>query len=94
MLLVYKKDGIFKMCRDYRDLNKINLKIRFPIPMIEGPFDKLQGAIYFSRIDLKSGYHQIQMVPLNIHETILRTMFGLLKYLVMPFGLTNAPRES
>ena len=91
ILLVHKKDGTYRMCVDYRALNKITIKNRFLVPQIEDLFDKLQGSIYFSRIDLKSGYHHIRIVSEDIHTTVFCTMFGLYEYLVMPFGLTNAP---
>ena len=61
------------------------------MPIIEDIFDKFQGSMYFGRIDLKSGYHQIRIVPKDIHKIAFRTEFGLYEYLVMPFGLTNAP---
>ncbi|MCO5573729.1 hypothetical protein L7F22_027503 [Adiantum nelumboides] len=91
VLLVHKKDGTYCMCVDYIALNKITIKNRFHVPRIEDLFDKLQGSTYFSRIDLKSGYHQITIVNEDFLKTAFRTTFGLNEYLVMPFGLTNAP---
>ena len=78
------------MCVDYRALNKITKKKGFLVPRIEYLFDKLQGSIYFSRIDIKRGYPWIQIVPKDIHKTTFGTKFGLYEYLVMPLGLTNA----
>ena len=91
VLLVQKKDGSYRMCIDYLALNKNTIKNRFPVPRIEDIFDRLQGSSYFSRIYLKSGYHQIQIVPEDIHKMAFQTQFGLYEYVVIPFGLTNAP---
>ena len=85
-----KKDG-FHMCVDYRVLNKMTIKNRFPIPRIDDVLGQLNGASVFSRIALKSGYHRIRIQPQDVPKIAFRTTFGLYEYLVMPFGLTNAP---
>ena len=90
VLLVQKKDGSYRMCVDYHALNKNTIKNRFLVPQIEDIFDKLQGSTYYSRIDHKSGYHQIRIVPKDIHKTAFRTQLRLYEYLVMNFGLPNA----
>ena len=75
VLLVQKKDGSFRMCVDYRALNKSTIKNKFPVPRIEDIFDKLQGSSYYSRIDLKSGYHQIRIVPGSFQKIFIKQLF-------------------
>jgi hypothetical protein len=88
---VKKKDGTLRMCVDYRPLNAVTIKNKYPLPRIDTFFYQLAGARVFLKIDLCSGYHQIKIRPQDIPKTAFSTRYGLYEYLVISFGLTNAP---
>jgi hypothetical protein len=88
---VEKKDGTKRMCIDYRALNEVTVKNKYPLPRIEDLFDQLRGASVFSKIDLRSGYHQLRIRPFDIPKTTFIAKYGLYEFMVMSFGLTSAP---
>ena len=90
-IFVKKKDDTLRMCVDYRPLNAETIKNKYHLPHIDTLFDQLVGAKVFSKIDLRSGYHQIKIRPQDIPKIAFSTRYGLYEYLVMSFGLTNAP---
>ncbi|GKC17588.1 putative reverse transcriptase domain-containing protein [Tanacetum coccineum] len=91
VLFLKKKDGSFRMCIDYQELNKLTVKNRYPLPRIDDLFDQLQGSSVYSQVELRSGYHQLRVREGDIPKTAFRTRYGHYEFQVMPFGLTNVP---
>ena len=92
VLFVKKKDRSLRMCINYRQLNKVTIKNKYPLSQINDLFDKLQGANYFSKIDLRSGYHKLRVRGEDIPKMVFHTRYGHYEFIVMSIGLTNAPK--
>jgi len=88
---VKKKDRSSRLCVDYRQLNKLTIKNKYPLPRIDDLLNQLKGTVVFSKIDLRSGYHQILVRPEDVQKTTFRSRYDHYEYVVMPFGVTNAP---
>jgi hypothetical protein len=91
ILFVKKKDGTLRLCIDFRQLNKVNIRNKYPLPRIDDLFDQLKDVGIFSNIDLGSGYHQVRIGDDDIYKTAFRTSYGHYEFTMVPFGLSNAP---
>ena len=91
MLFMKKKDDSLRMCIDYRLLNSVTVKNKYPLPRIDDLFDQLRGTCVFSKIELRSGYHQLRIKEQDVVKTTFRSRYRHYEFMVMPFGLTNAP---
>ena len=91
VLFEKKKDKTLRLCIDYRQLNRVTIKNRYPLPKIDDLFDQLRGARVYSKIDLRTGYHQLRVMEIDIPNTVFRMRYGHFEFTVMPFGLTNVP---
>lgn len=94
VLFQKKHDGSLRLCVDYRALNKVTVRNKYPIPLIADLFDQLGGARYFTKLDWRSGYYQVRIAEGDEAKTTCVTRYGAFEFLVMPFGLTNAPATS
>ena len=93
-MLFVKKNGIMRLCIDYWQLNKVTIKNKYLLPRIDDLFDQLQGANVFSKIDLRSGYHQLKIKKSDVSKMTFKTRYGHYEFLLMPFRLTNSPLHS